>query len=100
MAWYAPLSLMILPVVWLVLVWFGCALLFHAGVGDMSFPRSLEASGSSLFTLGFVRPDTASGLALSFAEAAIGLGLLALLISYLPTIYGAFSRREAHVAML
>ena len=33
-----------------------------------------------------------------FAEAGIGLGLLALLIAYLPTIYGAFSRREVLVA--
>lgn len=100
MAWYGPLSLMILPVVWLVFVWFGYSLLFHAAGADLSFPRALEASGSSLFTLGFVRPETAVGLALTFSEAALGLGLLALLISYLPTIYSAFSRREAHVAML
>jgi hypothetical protein len=33
-------------------------------------------------------------------EAAVGLGLLALLIAYLPTIYGAFSRREVLVAQL
>ena len=38
--------------------------------------------------------------ALSFLEAAIGLGVVALMISYLPTIYGAFARREALVGML
>jgi hypothetical protein len=37
---------------------------------------------------------------LSFTEAALGFGLLALLISYLPTIYSAFSRRETAVAGL
>jgi hypothetical protein len=37
---------------------------------------------------------------LAFVEAAIGLGLVALLISYLPTIYGAFSRREVAVTGL
>ena len=37
---------------------------------------------------------------LGFVEAAIGLGLLALLISYLPTIYNAFSRREIAVTDL
>jgi len=36
----------------------------------------------------------------AFVEAALGLGLLALLISYLPSIYSAFSRREALVGML
>jgi hypothetical protein len=36
----------------------------------------------------------------AFLEAAIGLGLLGLLIAYLPTIYGAFSRREVQVAQL
>jgi hypothetical protein len=33
-----------------------------------------------------------------FTEAAIGLGLLALFIAYLPSLYGAFSRREAGVS--
>ena len=36
----------------------------------------------------------------SFVEATIGLGLVALLISFLPTIYGAFQRRELLVARL
>ena len=36
----------------------------------------------------------------SFAEAAIGRGLLALLITFLPSLYGSFSRREAAVAKL
>jgi hypothetical protein len=37
---------------------------------------------------------------LEFVEAGVGLGLISLMISYLPTIYGAFSRREALVGML
>ena len=37
---------------------------------------------------------------MGFSEAALGLILVALLIAYLPTIYSAFSRREAAVAML
>ncbi len=36
----------------------------------------------------------------AFSEAALGLILVALLISYLPTIYGAFSRRELLVNLL
>jgi hypothetical protein len=37
---------------------------------------------------------------LAFSEAAVGLLLLALLIAYLPTMYTAFSRREAAVNLL
>ncbi len=37
---------------------------------------------------------------LAFSEATIGLMLVALLIAYLPTIYAAFSRREALVSLL
>ncbi len=54
----APLSLLILPGVWLVLVLVGCTMMFRA----VDVP--------------------------TFTEAFIGLGLLALLIAYLPTIYG------------
>jgi hypothetical protein len=57
-------------------------------------------SGSSLFTLGFVRPPDLATTILAFFEAASGLTLLALLIAYLPTIYGAFSRREVQVSQL
>ena len=57
-------------------------------------------SGSSMFTLGFVRPPDLATTTLAFFEAASGLALLALLIAYLPTIYGAFSRREVLVSQL
>jgi hypothetical protein len=36
----------------------------------------------------------------AFTEATVGLGLVALLISYLPSIYGSFQRRELLVARL
>ena len=34
------------------------------------------------------------------AEAGIGLGLLAIVIGYLPIIYQAFSRRETSIVLL
>ena len=55
---------------------------------------ALELSGSSLFTLRFLRPETFWVLMVTCIEAAIGLFLLALLITYPPSIYGAFSRRS------
>jgi hypothetical protein len=73
--------------------------MFHA-LDVHGWERAFEMSGSSVFTLGFVRPSDLGTNVLSFLEAASGLALLGLLIAYLPTIYGAFSRREALVAQL
>jgi hypothetical protein len=102
MALYAPTALVVLVVVWVLLVLVGFAFVFRAVVFD-DWADAFEMSGSSLFTLGFVRPPRGSGewgYVIAFAEAGAGLFLLALLISYLPTIYGAFSRREIAVARL
>jgi hypothetical protein len=99
MALYAPLSLVILPAVWFVLVLTGYMLMFH-GLGVESWRTAFTESGSSMLTLGFVRPTNLPTTALAFSEAAIGLGLLALMISYLPSIATTFSRREVQVAQL
>lgn len=99
MALYAPLSLLILPVVWLLLVLLGYAGVFWA-VGIRPWSAALLESGSSLFTLGFKAPDTLGFGWLVFSEATLGLGLLALLISYLPSIYASYSRREVMVTGL
>ena len=99
MALYGPVGLLVLPLVWLLLVLAAFTAMFHA-LGVRGFERAFEMSGSSMFTLGFVRPPDLATTSLAFFEAAIGLTLLALLISYLPTIYGAFSRREVLVAQL
>ena len=99
MAVYAPVTLLVLIAVWLVLVCVGFACLFWTfGVGDWSYAFTL--SGSSLFTLGFAAGSHATIIALTFIEAAIGLILIALLIGYLPTLYGAWSRREELVTRL
>jgi hypothetical protein len=50
--------------------------------------------------LGVEHPPDVPGSVLAFTEAAVGLVLLALLITYLPSIYQAFSRREAAVTAL
>jgi hypothetical protein len=98
MAYYGPLALILLPAWWLILLASGFAAIFWAlglPVGD-----ALAVSGSSLLTLGFDRPAVPGGELVAFAEAAIGLALVALLVSYLPTIYSAFSRRELLVSLL
>jgi hypothetical protein len=99
MALYGPVGLLMLPGVWMLIVLGAFTAMFHA-LGVRSFERAFEMSGSSLFTLGFVRPPDLGTSILAFLEAATGLALLGLLIAYLPTIYAAFSKREVQVAQL
>jgi hypothetical protein len=99
MALYAPVGLLMLPPAWLVLVLIGYAGMYWA-LGVEPVYAAFRLSGSSLLTLGF---ETQAGVILSllqFSQAALGMILVALLISYLPTIYSAFSRRETLVTML
>jgi hypothetical protein len=99
MALYAPLALLILPTVSLLVIFGGYTAAYYATEHD-GWRHALTTSGSSLLTLGFDRPQTMPGTLLSFSEAAIGLGLLALVIAYLPTIYNGFSHREIMVTEL
>jgi hypothetical protein len=99
LAIYAPLALVTLPGVWVTLVIAGFALVFW-GTGVDPLSEAIAISGSSLTTLGFERPDGLGREIISVIEAALGLGLVALLISYLPSIYAAFQRRERVVGGL
>ena len=100
MALYAPVGLLLLPPVFLILLFISFSLMYWA-VGQVgTVGQALKVSGSSLLTLGYQAPaDLVDGL-LMFTEAALGLILVAVLIAYLPTIYGAFQRREQAVTML
>lgn len=99
MAYYSPISLIMLVPVWYVLIMAGyTAMYWSLGVGDVI--TDFRFSGSSLLTLGFATSDHPAVNALSFSEALIGLLLVALLMAYLPTMYAAFSRREQAVNMM
>jgi hypothetical protein len=65
------------------------------------FTTALYFSGSSLFTIGF-GDVVATGWtrAIVVAEGATGLGLVAVVIGYLPVLYQAFNRREVGVIRL
>ncbi|MDQ2772570.1 MAG: hypothetical protein M3Y54_18950 [Bacteroidota bacterium] len=99
MAHYAPVALVALPVFWEALVSLGYTCLYWA-LGEGRWQHCFELSGSSLLTLGNARTHHLPITMLSYSEATLGLLLLTLLISYLPTIYQAFSRREVTVALL
>jgi len=89
LASYAPVSLVATLGVWLGMVFTGFALIFWA-IEDRGPVEAFELSGSSLLTLGMVRPEVAVDMWIVFVEAAIRLFLLALWITYLPSIYTAF----------
>lgn len=99
MALYAPVALLTLPLAWLTGIMVGFAAMYWA-LGVRPARQAFVLSGSSLLTLGFAVPPELPDSFLSFFEAGIGLGLLALLITYLPTMYANFSRRELAVAMM
>ncbi len=106
---YGPLSLIFLLIVWALLLITGFGLLQRA-LGSLlgpegaasDFGTDLYLSASSFFTLGLgdVRPDSTISRLLVVVEAGAGFGFLALVISYLPVLYQAFSRREANVTLL
>lgn len=99
LAAYGPTALLVLPLLWLVLVIAGGTLLDWA-VGVDSWRTAFTESGSSLFTLGFTAPRALPQTAVDFALAGLGLGLVALLIAYLPATYASYSRRELLVTWL
>ena len=99
MALLAPISLIVLPSAWITFVLLGYTAMFWA-VGMRPWDVAFFTSGSSLLTLGFAPVHTQAQIVLAFSEAVFGLGLVALVIAYLPTLYSAFSRRETNVALL
>ncbi|MEM7092496.1 MAG: hypothetical protein AAF567_05805 [Actinomycetota bacterium] len=95
----APFGLVTLPFVWALHITAGFAFMFR-GLSVDSLRDAFVLSGSSLTTLGIGNSDHTITLALVIFEGLIGLGLVGLVISYLPTIYGAFTEREVAVARL
>ena len=94
----APTALVLLPLVWSVAV----VVSFwpvHWALGSDGWD-GLVLSASSLTTLGFARGGTVPDDLVAAFEALIGLGLVALMISFLPTIYGRFAQRERPMARL
>jgi hypothetical protein len=99
MALYSPVTLVAIVAAWLTLATMAFTAMFWA-VDTRSLGDAFHLSGSSITTLGFAPADTLFERILAFLESGIGLFLVALLISYLPSLYSAFARRETKVALL
>jgi hypothetical protein len=106
---FGPLSLLLLFTTWAASLVLGFALV-HVGLGMRiaipegrpTFFSALYLSAGTLFTLGTgdVVPTSMLARVLTVVEAFVGFAFLALVIGYLPVLYQAFSRREAHIVML
>jgi hypothetical protein len=106
---YGPLSLLLLLFTWAIGLIFSFALVqWSLGSGidtpehHPDFTADLYFSGSTFFTLGLgdVSPITKIARGIAVIEAGMGFGFLALVISYLPVLYQAFSHREVDISML
>jgi hypothetical protein len=74
----------------------------HTPGEPVGFSIYLYMSGVIFFTLGFgdVTPVEPIGRFLAVFEAGIGFAFLAVVISYLPVLYQAFSHREVTISLL
>jgi hypothetical protein len=84
---------------WLISFLIGYTLMLHGAVG-LQLGSSFREAGSSLFTLGFASSDREQLSIIDFIAAATGPITIGLMISYLPTLYSSFNRREVEVALL
>ena len=99
LAWQGPALILVQLAAWLTIFFVGFALVLNAIEPD-SVAHAFAQAGSSLFTLGYAGPQGASLSIVDYVAAATGLVVVALQIGYLPTLYGAFNRRETEVRLL
>jgi len=107
---YGPCSLLLLIALWAL----GLVLSFgimQYGAGSAigvrqpdhaGFAMDLYLSSTTFFTLGLgdAVPNGPLARFLLVAEAGLGYGFLAVIVGYLPFIYGSFSRREVNISLL
>lgn len=109
LSYFGPLSLLTLFVLWASALVFAFAAI-HWALGSAvgaprlrpSFGTDLYFSGTTFFTLGMgdVVPTNGFAKALAVLEAGTGFGFLAIVVSYLPTLYGSCSQRETNISLL
>lgn len=104
LALMGPVALLGAFALWLAAFFLGYSLvLWPLLQGGLT--AALRAAGSAMLTLGLATSRGGAGLSapatvVSYVAAGTGLAVVALEIAYLPTIYGAFNRRETLVTLL
>ncbi|MDQ6859261.1 MAG: potassium channel family protein [Chloroflexota bacterium] len=104
---FAPAIVMTLLGLWIVLLIVGFGLGMHSLSGDFSPPlpdlgTALYVAAVSLLTIGYgdFVPGQPLARAVSVAAGGVGLGIVALTITYLFSLYANFQRRELQVVTL
>jgi Ion channel len=109
LGYYGPCSLIILIAVWALglvisfgMMQYGAGSAVNVSGMTPSFNTDIYLSGTTFFTLGLGDVVPRSGLSrfLVVTEAGFGFGFLAVIIGYLPFIFGSFSEREINISML
>ncbi len=104
---FAPLLVLVLLVAWVVILIVGFGLIDLAFGSDfeppiLSLATAFYAAGTGLLTIGFgdIVPTASLTRLVVIASAGLGLGTVALVITYLFSLYGSFQRREVLVTTL
>jgi len=107
---FGPSSLLLLIAIWALGLVLGFGMMqYGAGsaieVHDLNAPgfaMDVYVSATTFFTLGLgdAVPRVPLARFLLVAEAGLGYGFLAVIVGYLPFIYGSFSRREINISLL
>jgi hypothetical protein len=108
---FGPLSLLGIFATWVAGLIVGFAVLqwglrdpvsVNVGAGNAGIGAYLYLSGTTFFTLGYgdVTPAGLLGRVLAVAESGLGFGFLAAILSYLPALFQAYSRREVNISLL
>jgi hypothetical protein len=103
---FAPLLLIVLLVFWVgsLILGYGCIFYgLRAGLKPVpDFGAAIYFAGTSLLTVGFgdIVPVSPLTRYLSIAAGASGFGIVAILTTFLFSIFGAYQSREAYVVAL
>jgi Ion channel len=107
LAVFAPFELIALLFIWVVMLIVGWGLFFYGIRGELrpsnlSFDAAVYYAGASLLTLGYGDIVAVAPLArvMSLFAAASGLGVVAIVTSFLFAIFGAFQGRERFVVSI
>jgi len=104
---FAPAATIMLLFAWLLGLIVAFGLILYALRGDLSPPppdlgTAFYFAASSILTIGYGDIVATDGVAriVVVAGAAVGLGLVALVVTFLFSLFGSYQRREAPVVLL
>jgi hypothetical protein len=108
---FGPLSILGIFATWVAGLIIGFALVnwgLHnpittaGGPAPRDLGEYLYLSGTTFFTLGYgdVTPTGRIGRVLAVCESGLGFGFLAAILSYLPALFQAYSKREVEISLL